>query len=191
MKSRFADKVLLPVREQIYQLIEPGVSLVDVGCGTGDLLRRTSAKIKQGVGVDLDAAMIDFANHENRKLEIDNLEFVCDDATNVLANKFNVATSTLCLHEMNEVNARRVFSAMFNNCEKLLIADYAQANSFYAKLGIEFDEFLSGHYTNYRQYQKRGGIHFYANEIGATIEEIRPSKIDGLTIWVIKGAGAS
>ena len=43
-----------------------GSRVLDVGCGTGDLLIQAAPKIKMGVGLDLDTKMIDFANQQCR-----------------------------------------------------------------------------------------------------------------------------
>ncbi|MFW2374659.1 MAG: class I SAM-dependent methyltransferase [Gammaproteobacteria bacterium] len=58
-KSTTADKVLSPVRQRLLEMIEPGSTVLDVGCGTGDLLFKASNKIKFDLGVDLDPVMVD------------------------------------------------------------------------------------------------------------------------------------
>lgn len=47
-------------------LIEPGLRVLEIGCGNGDLLASVSPKI--GVGVDLDPQMIDFASERHPSL---------------------------------------------------------------------------------------------------------------------------
>lgn len=73
---------------------------------------------------------------------------------------------------------------------KVLIADYTSANSVSAKIGIEIDEMISGHYGNYREYKKRGEIPYCVEQVGASIKKTIRSSVDGISIWVIDGVDA-
>jgi len=42
-------------------------------------------------------------------------------------------------------------------------------------------------YVNYRKYKKTGGIPFYVQQVGASLNEVIKTKIDGLSIWIIDG----
>jgi hypothetical protein len=88
---------------------------------------------------------------------------------------------------INFAEAYDVLSMMVNNLKKVLIADYTEAKTISGKLGIEIDELLFGHYDHFKRYRKNGELPWYAAQIGATIKEILPSVIDGISIWVING----
>jgi ubiquinone/menaquinone biosynthesis C-methylase UbiE len=48
-------------------IIPPGASVLDVGCGTGDLLR--ALKPRRGVGIDLSPRMVEIARGKHPALE--------------------------------------------------------------------------------------------------------------------------
>lgn len=187
IKSRAADRVLAPLRRELLELIEQDSTLLEVGCGTGDLLFQSAPKIRLGYGIDLDHEMIDFAEKKRIERNLNHLRFECIDALKIAPKQYDISTSTLCLHELGEKSAYRVLELMVNNSKKVLIADYTKAKTFSGRLGIEIDELFSGHYRNFKQYQKNGEITSYADHVGATIDRVVPSIIDGIFIWVING----
>lgn len=188
-KSKTADKVLSPVRENINDLISQGNNVLDVGCGTGDLLFRLSNKIGYGLGADLDQSMIDFANTKKDRDKITNLRFINDDLTteHILSErKFEVSTSTLCLHSMNDSEAVRILTLMAKFSKKIIIADYSVSRTRWGKLSIEMDEVISGHYGKFKKYQKNGGVSYLAKLSGVEIASEIMSPIDGIAIWVLR-----
>src|SRR5438874_12834590 len=59
-------------------VVPPGASVLEVGCGTGDLL--AALKPKAGVGVDVSARLIDEARHKHPLID-----FVVSDAETLAA----------------------------------------------------------------------------------------------------------
>ncbi|MCG8038798.1 MAG: class I SAM-dependent methyltransferase [Candidatus Thiodiazotropha taylori] len=191
LKNRVADRVLSPLRKELIELIDPCSAVFEVGCGTGDLLFRSASKIKSGYGVDLDPAMIEFAGNKKLERDLDHLTFECVDALQVRDKQFDIATSTLCLHEMPESKACDLLRLMVDRSKVVLIADYTAAKSTSSKIGIEFDELISGHYGNYKRYRRSGEIPSYAEKIDAVVELEIASEIDGISIWRISKRAAS
>lgn len=166
-------------------MIGDGSSLLEVGCGTGDLLFQAAPLISSGHGVDLDRGMIEFAQSRSKELNLGHLSFECIDALQMAPRQFDISTSTLCLHELPARKACELLNVMIDLAGVALIADYTGAKTTLGKLGIEFDEMISGHYCNFRQYRKCGKIPAYAEIIGATIQSEVTSTIDGISIWRI------
>ena len=187
IKSKLADRALQPLREELSALIPEGVSLLEIGCGTGSFMLRCAAKITHGLGVDLNAPMVDYANKQRTANNIKNVRFECVNALHLDPSLFDIATSTLCLHELAEKDACQLLSAMLKTSQKVIIADYGYCKSLAGKFAIELDEMLSGHYRNFKRYQKNGAIPAYAKQIGARIEREYTSEIEGIYIWVIQG----
>jgi SAM-dependent methyltransferase len=185
LKSKAADRVLSPLRKELSNLVENGSSLLEVGCGTGDLLFQSASKISFGYGVDIDQDMIDYAESKRQKNNLSHLSFECVDALKIAPRQFDFSNSTLCLHELPEKKACELLEMMVNNSNLVLIADYTAAKSTLGKVSIEFDEMISGHYRNYRRYRKCGEIPSYAEKIGATVQQEIESVIEGISIWVI------
>ena len=193
-KSKTADKVLFPVRNQIIELIESDSNVLEVGCGTGDLLFRMSNNIEYGLGVDLDPRMIDFAKNKIAKENVNNLAFIERDIqslNNSLLSKFNISTSTLCFHEMSEKDAISSLSLLGNHTQKIIIADYAAPNTFWGKVSIEIDELISGHYNRFRHYRNKGRIPYLAKKAGLGIRAEIGTSIDGILIWILDGKNAN
>lgn len=185
IKSTFADRVLLPLRKELIALIEEGSTLFDLGCGTGNLLFQSASKISSGYGVDIDRKMIEFAESQKKEHKLNHLHFECIDALQMSLQQFDVSTSTLCLHTVSEQKACDLLSMMVDHSKIVLIADYAGAKSISGKMSIEFDEFISGHYRNYKHYRKSGAIPSYAEKIGAVVQKEIVSVIEGISIWCI------
>ncbi len=185
LKSKAADRVLSPLRKQLIELIEEESTLLEIGCGTGDLLFQSAPKISSGYGVDIDQGMIEFAESKRKENNFKHLAFECIDALQLAPRKFDIATSTLCLHELPEKKACDLLKLMVDNSKIVLIADYTEAKSTLGKMSIEFDELLSGHYRNYKHYRKCGEIPSYAGKIGATVQQEIASVIEGISIWRI------
>ena len=107
------------------------------------------------------------------------------DASELKTETYDISTSTLCLHEMSQNKACELLKMMVENSKKVLIADYTEPKTLSGKLGIEFDEMLSGHYTNFKKYRKSGEISFYAEQVRARVHQVLPSSIDGISIWIL------
>jgi cyclopropane fatty-acyl-phospholipid synthase-like methyltransferase len=185
IKSNAADRVLSPLRKELVELIEEGSTLLDVGCGTGDLLFQSAHKVCSGYGVDIDPAMIEYAESKTKENSMKHLCFECIDALEMAPRQFDIATSTLCLHELPKQKACDLLKFMVDNSKMVLVADYTEAKSTLGKMSIEFDELISGHYRNYKNYRKSGEIPFYAEEVGAIVHQEIASAIEGISIWRI------
>lgn len=190
LKVNGADKVLAPIRLQLVNLIEEEATVLEVGCGTGDLLFKAADKIKFGLGVDLDKRMIDYAKAKQEREHVEHLKFTSANALDVDLSTFDCATSTLCLHEMNRDVALKVLNKLAEKSRTLLIADYSSAESFLSKVSIELDEMISGHYGNFKKYRASGQIPACARDCGLAIEDEINTEIDGIKIWKIKGRAA-
>jgi len=184
-KSKTADRVLSPLRKELIALIEEESTLLEVGCGTGDLLFQSASKISSGYGIDIDRGMIEFAEAKRKQRNLDHLHFECIDALEMVPKQFDISTSTLCLHELPEQDACELLEMMVAQSKMVLIADYTKAKSILGKISIEFDELISGHYHNYRHYRECGEIPSYAEKIGAIVQQEIASVIDGISIWRI------
>lgn len=189
-KSKTADKVLSPIRGIIIDLIKPEASLLDIGCGTGDLLYNASNKIRHGIGIDLDQSMVDYANARKAINKTPNLKFINVDITSTDyfdSETFDVATSTLCLHEMSQQDAINVLKMMARLSSVIIISDYTTPATLWGKVSIELDELISGHYYKFKRYLNNGGIPQLSALAGIEMLSEIKSPIDGINVWVLKG----
>lgn len=189
-KSQFADKHLAPIREQIIQKFSSEDRVLDVGCGTGDLLFKAAGQLSYGLGVDLDAGMIAYAKNKKLNLGIENVAFTQGNVLDIrseLAVTFDVATTTLTLHEMASRMAIDVLRMMAEVSHKVLVIDFTDTNTFSGKWGIEIDELLSGHYAQFTAYRSAGGLPFIAGTAGLQIVSKWDMPFDGIRMWEIAG----
>lgn len=86
------------------ELLRPGHSVLDVGCGTGAItagIARAVTPEGYVVGVDRDEALLDIARTEHA--EIENLRFECGDATALkYQGRFDIVTSARTLQWIAE-----------------------------------------------------------------------------------------
>ncbi|SFE55951.1 methyltransferase domain-containing protein [Sunxiuqinia elliptica] len=75
VKVNTVDKYLSPIRHQIIELIEPNTSVVEFGCGNGDLLFKLSTKIRSGIGLDKSTQLISYARKRKEEEQVSKLDF--------------------------------------------------------------------------------------------------------------------
>lgn len=86
------------------ELLRPGLSVLDVGCGTGAITAGIAQAVKPGgyvVGVDRDEALLEIARTEHSGIE--NLQFEYGDATDLtFCARFDIVTSARVLQWIAE-----------------------------------------------------------------------------------------
>jgi len=188
-KDKTADRVLAPVRNCIANIIEPNSNVLEIGSGTGHLLFLLQKKINSGVGIDIDQNMINFANDKRQNLNINNLQFFNSKIESIKDYSdlnFDVCTSTLCIHEMEYESAIATLNQMAHNARRSIIADFSVPNTFTGKMGIEIDELISGHYSQYCTYKKNGYLPYLASLTEFSIVSTQETSVDGIKIWELK-----
>jgi 2-polyprenyl-3-methyl-5-hydroxy-6-metoxy-1,4-benzoquinol methylase len=128
LKSKATDRVLLPLRKELIELIDQDTTVFEVGCGTGDLLLQAASKISSGYGVDIEQGMIEYAESKRRKYNLKHLSFECIDALQVAPQHFDVSTSTLCLHELHEQKACDLLKMMVDSSKMVPITQKQKAH---------------------------------------------------------------
>lgn len=83
-----------PLRKKLFELIPPGSSVVDLGCGSGNFAIPLSRQCSKITGVDFSPAMLDQMEHRIKAEKISNIKSICgkfeevdlpDDADFVIA----------------------------------------------------------------------------------------------------------
>lgn len=96
----------------IASLVPAGSSVLEIGCGTGDLLARTRPGI--GVGVDFSRNMIQKAKEKYPKENYPTLDFLVDDVEDlVLDGIFDYVVMSDCIGELTDI------SLAFRNLQKV------------------------------------------------------------------------
>lgn len=150
-----------------------GMSILDVGCGTGSHLELYQRYKCNLYGIDLSPSMLEIA----RERLGDTAEFELGNAINMPYedNKFDLVISMLLLHEMSP-EAR---STIMEEIKRVLKSDgrfllidfhpgpYQPLQGWVSKTIIVFSEIAAGweHFKNYRQFMKtKGLLTFFAQQ---------------------------
>lgn len=158
IKTRTVDRYLQPLRLQLLEALPEGVSLLEIGCGTGDLLFRASPQISYGLGVDAEIDLIRYAQQKKQKNNLYQLEFKaeCLQPTFDLGRTFNFGVASLFFHVLPAEEAILILKTLKEHCDQLLIAAFVQPSSRKEKWLMWFDQRFSGHYQHYSEYANQG-----------------------------------
>ena len=89
----------------IKELLPRGSRVLDVGCGTGNLLIEAGRRGVRGVGIDTNKAMLTVAQQKSTKRNLGRrVEFKLGDALNLdsVKDSFDIIISTLLISELQE-----------------------------------------------------------------------------------------
>jgi len=116
------DGKLKEARRGVVQVVPEGASVLDIGCGTGELCfelyRQKHCRV---VGLDLSVKMTRFAEGENT---FQGVTFVHGDATDLSAypdRSFDFAVMLVFIHELDEKRQRRVLEEALRVADRLVI----------------------------------------------------------------------
>ncbi|MFZ1948321.1 MAG: methyltransferase domain-containing protein [bacterium] len=174
------DRALDVGRDAVVDLVPEGSSVIDIGCGTGDLcfaLRRE--KGCRVVGVDMSRRMLDFATRRN---PCDEVRFLRQDATNLedfAAQSFDCATVSLLLHELGRQARAQVLGEALRVAPRVIVADWMSPlprglNS----ISVRFIEWAGRHhFQHFKDYLAGGGIDGVLVDLGAPECLGRPASV--------------
>ncbi|MCG6926045.1 MAG: class I SAM-dependent methyltransferase [Acidobacteria bacterium] len=175
------DRLLGRLHQLVADAVEPTRRVLDVGCGTGDLLWRLAPKADEVVGIELSPAMVDFGNERLAASALPNVSFVLGDVTRALADlpedHFDLATVVLVLHEMPTEAQVPVLNEVARLARQVLCVDFRAPMPWNgAGLRNRFFELAAGleHFQAFRAFQHVGGVPGAAREAGLVYELIRP-----------------
>jgi SAM-dependent methyltransferase len=179
--ARTLDHFLGRLHQLVADRVEPTDRVLDVGCGTGDLVWRLAAKAEVVVGIELSPAMVDFANEALSTRPRLNVSFVLGDVTKALADlpdgHFDLATMVLVLHEMPFDAWTPVLREVTRVARQLLSVDFRAPMPWNAA-GVRNRLFEIGagseHYRAFSAFQRRGGVPGAARGAGLDYELLRP-----------------
>lgn len=149
---------LAPVRNQMMDLIVPNSKVIEFGCGDGVLLFKLSQKIKSGLGIDKSKTLIDQALKHGKSKNISNVDFVCE----ALGKNFNhsetydFSIASLFFHVITVSDAVYLLNKMRELSDTVLICGFSRPDRLQQKSLLWLDQRFSGHYGNFKAYQKYG-----------------------------------
>ena len=160
----FVDPTLRKVRKLVRSQVAKGSSLIDIGCGTGELVFSLVDLCCELVGVETSYRMWSYASQRARAQGLTNLRIVFADGAeliNLPTGFFDYATACMVLHEMNVDQRLPLLRKMQRLASTLILVDYrVPPPANLTGIMCRLIERLAGrrHYHNYLSYLRGGGL---------------------------------
>ncbi len=187
--SLSAKNNLAPIRDQLADMVRPGTSVIEFGCGKGELLMQLSKIIGYGLGIDKSRVLIDYASMQKRRRNIATVDFKCAelDYTYHHPETYDYAIASLFFHVIPVSDAIYLLSLMRDISRTVLVCGFVEPKTFFGKILLELDQRFSGHYGNFRVYQEFGYLEkiFTAADCGDPVAVDTP--ISAIKIYKISG----
>jgi ubiquinone/menaquinone biosynthesis C-methylase UbiE len=168
---RLFDPQLAEATEVAVDLIPEGASVLDIGCGTGQLcfaLRgRTGCKV---VGLDLSLAMLEFARTTSPHSDLTFVHGDANDLAEFADQSFDYATLLMLIHELPRPQQLRVLGEALRVARRAIIIDaVAPLPRNAGGLGIRVVEATFGHdhHRHFKAFLAGGGIRGVVEASGA------------------------
>jgi len=172
------DPLLSGLKRTVNEHIPAGVSVIDIACGTGSLALAIADKAKSVTGIDLDSDLISYAQNDALRRKANNAAFLVKDAahlTDYRSGQFDIAVTSMAIHQFDEALAILILKEMRRISGKVIIADYNYPMPRnMAGLLARSIEAMAGddHFRNFKNYMKRGGLTWFANEAGISLNYV-------------------
>ena len=171
------DPLLRRVHRLVRSQVKPGSTLIDIGCGTGQLLFSLAEVGSELVGVETSNRMWSFANRQARTRGFNNVQILFGDGTklaNYSAGFFNYAIACMVLHEMDASQRLPLLEEMKRLAPNLILVDYrVPPPTNLAAAMCRFIERLAGirHFRNYTSFVNGGGLQSFYETLGLTVQK--------------------
>jgi SAM-dependent methyltransferase len=170
------DQLLRRVRRLVRSQVKPGSALIDIGCGTGELLFSLADVGSELLGVEASKRMWSFANRQAGKRGFNNVQILLGDGAKLRsfsAGFFDYALACMVLHEMNSSQRLPVLKEMKRLAPHLILVDYRVPPP--ANLAVtmcRFIERLAGprHFRNYTSFINGGGLLPLCETLGLPVQ---------------------
>jgi SAM-dependent methyltransferase len=165
----------------VAELIKENSTVLDVGCGVGQLAFILSGKCKQVTGIDFSSRMVEYASKQKTRRNLGNVDFVYGDAARVseiFSQSFDYVTALWCLHEMDYQSRHRVIAGCLALTDRVILMDYASPFPRNIVGAVQTLIELSGgkrHYSGFRDWQERGGMEGFIKQENLDVQIRKPS----------------
>ena len=164
------DPRLKDTREIIHGMVSEKSQVIDICCGTGELVLSLANKCDRVFGIDNSSKMIAYAKKEKANRGYENVDFLHANAMNLSEfqnNEFDFSVLSLTLHEMPPAIRTIVLNEAKRISNKIIILDY-KIPSPKNRNGIMalYFEFVGGydHLKHYLHYRDNGGLDYILSE---------------------------
>jgi SAM-dependent methyltransferase len=178
----FYDRPLEEARRVVIDLVPHGASVLDIGCGTGELCCGLRAnKTHRVAGVELSRRMLRYARAHSK---YDDIIYEYGDATNlstISTGEYDYATVLFLLHEIPHEQRLKVLDESLRVARHVIVVDShvpLPRNAHSAALHIV--ELMGGreHHNSFKDYLAMGGIEVLLPQLMPPVLSLRR-----LTFW--------
>ena len=191
--ARFMDRFQAGLNAFIVRQVEPGLRILDAGCGTGNLSLRLACTAREVVGVDHSAAMLAQAEQRRARAGVENTRFLEADfgrGTGLADGSFDLAVMVMVLHEMPHPVRLSALAELSRLAKQVLLVDFVIPQPW-SRQGVRNRLFeLAGgrrHHRGFRDYWARGGFPVIAAEAGLPAKEVRRIDAGTLALYTCPG----
>ena len=176
IKANTVDRYLHSVRLQIVELVALNSTIVELGCGNGDLLFKLSHKIKHGVGIDKSEQLIAYAIDRTKEEQVYNLEFRSVDLLNepYSEHKVDYSIASLLLHILPWNRAIESIEKLIDSSNITIICGFSEPENVKQRVLLWLDQRFTSHYSNFRYFKKNG----FTDGLLKSIQNIKYERID-------------
>jgi SAM-dependent methyltransferase len=171
-----ADPPLRRVRQLVRTQVKPGSTLIDIGCGTGELIFSLADLCSELVGVEASKRMWSYGSRRARNEGISRVRFIYGDGArlgNFPTGSFDYATACMVLHEMDVSQRLPLLLEMRRLARTLVLVDYRvpPPTNLEAKV-CRLIERLAGrnHYRNFISFVSGGGLPVLVEKLGLSMQ---------------------
>ena len=188
LKTHTVDRYLKPIRLQIKSLIEPGATIIEYGCGNGDLLFKLADKIQSGIGLDIAKPLIAYARQRQKKAHIKHLDFKSVDIRLPLdsATRKDYSINSLLFHILTREDSKKLLKQQLNHTQTIIICGFSQPENWKQAVLLWFDQRFTKHYPNFKAFKQGGFTEGLLNSIApleyTTIDTFDPV----IKIYIVK-----
>jgi len=171
------DPLLRRVHRLVRSQVKPGSALIDIGCGTGELLFSLADVGSELVGVEISKRLWSFADRQARARGFNNVQILFGDGAkleNFSAGSFDYAIACMVLHEMDASQRLPVLKEMQRLAPHVILVDYrVPPPANLAAAMCRFIERLAGrrHFRNYTSFINGGGLLSLYETLGLTVQK--------------------
>lgn len=192
------DRLLSRLHGLVVDLVAPGSTVLDVGCGTGDVAIRLSPFVEAVVGVELSPAHVAYAQRRKQALDLQNVTFVLGDAAVALARepprRYDVALAVLVVHEIPAAASLPLLREAARLARRVVCVDFWSPMPMNrAGIRCRLLEAMAGreHFQAFRDYGVRGGLPGRAEAAGLHCRAVRRMDMGSMGIWELTEPGDS
>lgn len=158
IKANTTDRYLEPIRWQIVEMIDHQSTVVEFGCGNGDLLFKLADKIQEGTGIDHSEALVTYARKQQATEGIQHLNFEVMDLTQsfVSGQHVDYSVASLLLHVLPWNVAADLLKSMLDISDTVIICGFCQPQNWKHHMLLYLDQRFSGHYGHFKVFKEKG-----------------------------------